>query len=57
VVEGVKVTCKGDECLIPTRSTSLNGIEVEFWASQPSCECLKLVCQRHLLQMVGMSMC
>jgi hypothetical protein len=32
VVEGVKVTCKGDECVIPTRSTSLNGIEVEFWA-------------------------
>ena len=32
VVEGVKVTCKGDECVVPTRSTSLNGTEVEFWA-------------------------
>jgi hypothetical protein len=32
VVEGVKVSCPRDECVVPTRSTSLYGAEVEFWA-------------------------
>lgn len=31
VVEGIKVSCQGDECEIPLRSTPLSGTEIEFW--------------------------
>ncbi len=32
ISEGRKVTCGGDECEIPVKSTPLSGIEIEFWA-------------------------
>jgi hypothetical protein len=32
VVEGLKISCLGERCIIPLRSTSLNGTEIEFWA-------------------------
>jgi hypothetical protein len=32
VVDGVKVSCQGDTCEVPVRSTPLSGTGVEFWA-------------------------
>lgn len=32
VVEGLKISCPGDRCQIPLRSTPLSGTEIEFWA-------------------------
>lgn len=32
LVEGLKISCQGDRCEIPLRSTPLSGTEIEFWA-------------------------
>ena len=32
VVEGIKVSCPGEKCEVPVKSTPLSGTEVEFWA-------------------------
>ncbi len=32
IVEGRKLSCGGDECEVPLRSTPFSGTEIEFWA-------------------------
>lgn len=32
ILDGEKVSCQGDTCEIPVRSTPLSGTEIEFWA-------------------------
>lgn len=32
IIEGLKISCPGNKCEIPLRSTPLSGTEIEFWA-------------------------